>query len=86
MQSADHGQRQRALAAQDFVNAVALAYDGLQIFDRQTALLHPEFDGLDRVGRADGKVPGLVGLHQRGQDVEAITLRRAQIGVGIHQG
>ena len=44
MQSADHGQRQRALAVQDFVDAVAFADDRLKIFDGQTALIHPEFD------------------------------------------
>lgn len=33
VQSSDHGQRQRTLAAQDFVDAVAFADDRLKIFD-----------------------------------------------------
>ena len=62
MQSTDHGQRQRALAAQDFVDAVAFANDRLKISDGQTALIHPEFDGFHRIWRGDGHVLGLVGL------------------------
>lgn len=33
MQSADHGQRQRTLAVQNFIDAAALANDRLEIFD-----------------------------------------------------
>lgn len=86
MQPADHGQRQRALAAQDFVDAVAFANHRLEIFNGQTALIHPEFDGFYWIRRSDGHVLGLVGLHQRGEDIQAIPLRRAQIRVGLHQG
>lgn len=45
MQSADHGQRQRTFAVQDFVDAVALPNDRFKILDGQAALIHPEFIG-----------------------------------------
>ena len=40
MQSSDHGQRQRALAAQDFLDAVAFSVDRLHVLDGQAALIH----------------------------------------------
>jgi hypothetical protein len=49
----------------------------LQVFARQTLLLHPELDRLDRVGRVHGIVLGLVGIDQRRQHVDPVTLGRA---------
>lgn len=80
MQLADHRQGQRAPAVQNLIDAFALADDRLQILDRKTALLHAEFDGLDRAGSADGNVPGFIGLNQRGQDGKTISIRRACSG------
>jgi len=74
VESADHGQRQRAFAVEHFVDAIALANDWLKILDGHPALLHPEFDRFHRVWRSDGHVLGLVGLHQRREDVQTITL------------
>lgn len=85
VQAADHGQRQGTLAAQHLIDPVGTADDRLEVLHRQAALLHPELDRLHRVGRVDRKVPGLVGLYQRGQDVQTIALRRARRRVRFHQ-
>ncbi len=42
------------------------ANKGLKIMGSPALLLHAEFDGLHRVGRADGVVPVLVGLGPTG--------------------
>ena len=73
MEPADHGQCQRALAIEHFVDAVAPTNDRLKIFDGQTALIHAEFDSFHWIGSSDGGVLGLIGLDQRGQNVQAIS-------------
>ncbi len=62
MQPADHDPRQRALAVQNLLDAVALADDRLEILDGHAALIHPELDGFHWIRRGDGHVLGLVRL------------------------
>ena len=57
VQLPNHGQGQGSLAIQDFVDPVAAADYGLQVFRRKASLLHSEFDGLDVTFPApDGRI------------------------------
>lgn len=77
VQLPDHGNGQGSLAVQDFVDPVAAAYRGLQVFRRKAGLLHAKFDGLDGVREIDREVFRLVGLNKGSQHIQTVAVGRA---------
>ena len=55
--------------------------DSLQIACRQPLLFHPEFDGLDRVRRAERVVLVLVGFDQGHEHVPLVGFRCALVSL-----
>jgi hypothetical protein len=84
VQALHHPQAKRALAIQHLRDAPAWPDIGLQVFREQTLLIHAEFDGLHRIGRADGVMLVLVSLHQGHQHLPLVhlggSLRRLENG------
>src|SRR5262245_36224139 len=77
MQPSNHIERKAALPIQDFGNTVTRTDKCFQVLTFESLLLHPEQDGLDRVGLAYREVFLLVDLDQRCQDVQLIAFVRA---------
>src|SRR5690606_9545469 len=77
MQFPDHGQRQRALAVEDLIDAIALADRRLEILRRQAGLFHSELDGFDRVGETNGEMLAFVSFDQGQHDFETVAIRRS---------
>src|SRR5713226_1387288 len=80
MQPPDHLERQRALAIEHFVHAIATADKGNEIAWLKAALFHVIPDRLDRIRKIEWEALALPGLHQRDEHVQAITLGRVAPG------
>lgn len=66
MQSPNHREAQRAFARQHFMEPMGRADIGFHIGHRQALLLHPELDGLDRIGWRHAMMLRFMRLHQDG--------------------
>jgi hypothetical protein len=75
MQAADHRDRQSTAAVQDLGDARAGSDDGLQILAGEALLLHPELDGLNRIGGVDRMVLILIRIDQGCQYVEPVSFQ-----------
>src|SRR5687768_16687957 len=83
MKTPHHVDAEGALSIQNFRDAPTAADDGLEVTPGQAALLQPDLDGLDGIGRVDGPALRLICLDQGDENVQPITLGRTMIG--FHQ-
>src|SRR6185312_3664350 len=77
VQSANHIDRQAALAIEHLRDTGPSTQDLFQVFACQPLLFHPKLDRLDWVRRVHRIVLGLVGLDESRKDVEAVAFGRA---------
>ena len=52
-----------------------------QILARHAELIHPEFDGFDRIRRIHDMVLGFVGFHKGGSHVQLVSVLGARPGI-----
>ena len=81
--SADHGERERSFAGEDFGNPGSTADEGLKVLTGEVLLFHAELDSSDWIGRGDRVMPAFVGIDEGCKYIQLIPFGRAR--AGAHQ-
>ncbi len=79
MQAADHVERKRSFAIENFSHPAAAAEQWFKIFARQILLLHPENYGIDGVGKIDRMMKAFIIIDKRYKQVKLIAFGRADL-------
>ncbi|CAM2198548.1 protein of unknown function (plasmid) [Paraburkholderia kururiensis] len=74
-QATNHRKAQTALSTEYFVDAIQIPDIRLHVAGRKPGLLHPKFDGLDRIGKVEREMLSFIAFDQRGQNFKAIPIR-----------
>jgi hypothetical protein len=69
---------------QHLIHACPSAKDGFQSLRREAHLIQSELDCIDGLGGLDGIVLLLIGLDQRGQNLQTILIVTARLG-SVHE-
>jgi hypothetical protein len=85
MKIANHGDRKSAAPIQHFRNARAGTQSFRQITPRDSLLVHAETNGVDGIGRQDGKLTALIIVDDQSKKLHLRKFSRARLGVCVHK-